>query len=121
VVCDMPEQISIGVASEWESRLPHSLAEMIGIGNLAASLGENTIAQDLSYQVWMGSTPIEIPITILFDSYESAKKDVYDPINMIMAAAQPVNMSGGLLRPPGPKRGGENYGINIRFGRMMHF
>lgn len=126
IVTDMPEELTIGVTSEWESRLPFTLSSILetALGNIGESLvkiwGENRILQEYSYQMWMGTSPIEIPLTFLFDAVTDAERDVYRPVQGLMGLVLPVN-DGTILKPPGPIRGGDNYGVTIRIGRMMMF
>jgi hypothetical protein len=131
IITDMPEQLTLGVSSEWDSRLPYSLASILdnmtaGAGSaIAGAIGMNVQSQDLSYQMWMGTTPIEIPLTLNFDHETDAQIDVFEPITKLMALQFPTNKLGGFLSPPGPLRSGQgnggDYAINIRIGRMMTF
>lgn len=130
VVTEMPEQLTLGVQADWESRLPYRLAEVFSnipvVGSIVdkgiAAFGYGPQSQDLSFQTWMGTSPIEIPLQLHFDHKTSAFEDVYKPIVALQSLAQPINGSLGMLLPPGPIRGGSGgYGINIRIGRMMIF
>lgn len=131
VICDMPEQLAIGISSEWESRLPYTLSGLLekAVGNIAQSaeavIGVSPQFQSLSFQMWTGTSPIEIPITILFDAEQSAQRDVYEPITYLQSLILPVNSSFGganILMPPGPIWGGDRgYGINIKVGKFMFF
>lgn len=134
IITDIPEQLTFGVSSEWDSRLPYSLSSIIdsataGIGGrIVDSIGWNGQNQFLSYQMWMGTTPVEIPLTLNFDHESDALVDVYEPISKLMALQFPINtwdIGGGILFPPGPLRGGQegdsDYSIHIKVGRMMHF
>lgn len=132
---DMPEQLSLAVSSEWESRLPSSLAEAWSaiapaggglVSGVTNALGANPIFKALSFQMWAGTSPIEIPLTVLFDAENSALKDVYEPIAMLQSLAMPVEASMGILSPPGPDVGlfsssDSGYGIHVKIGRMMMF
>lgn len=128
IVCDMPEQLAFGISSEWESALPYTLSGLLekAIGNIAttgaAVIGVSPVVQALSYQMWTGTTPIEIPITILFDAEESAQKDVYEPIVYLQSLALPVNGALGMLYPPGPIWAGDRgYGIHVKLGKYILF
>ena len=140
VIVDLPETISFGISSDWESLLPYSLAGAldavagkVGV-NLGAAFGAvkaaNVQSQALSFQVWMGTSPIEIPFTFQFDAKTSALEQVYKPIAYLMALTMPVNKNftdsayTNVLLPPGPALGGglvDDYSVTLRLGRMMAF
>jgi hypothetical protein len=134
ILADLPETTNLGVQSDWESPLPTTLAGLLdnvtggAASAIASSIGANPQSQALSYQMWMGTTPLEIPLTLLFDANSSGLEDVYRPITALMQMVLPVNGAGGLLYPPGPKGGltgafggREGYGVTVRIGRMMIF
>jgi len=132
---DMPEQLNIATSSDWESRLPSSIAQAwsavspLGGGATEAVtnvLGFNPIVQGLTFQMWTGTSPVEIPLTVLFDAERSGLKDVYEPIVKLQSLIFPVHNSLGLLAPPGPDVGlwsdsEGGYGIHVKIGRMMMF
>lgn len=130
IIADLPEQINIAVEGDWESPLPYQLTNMLDniIGGLSQqafqAFGANPQLQNLSYQVWMGTSPIEIPITLLFDATNSAYNDVYKPIIALMSMVLPINARNGWLVPPGPVRGnvggrGQGYGVHVRLGNII--
>ncbi len=141
IIADLPEQIGFGVTSDWESLLPYSLAGMIDqiplVGNWAkAAAGAkalNVQSQALSFQVWLGTSPIEIPLHLQFDAYSSALEEVYKPILLLESFTLPITqqnyfggLAGNILTAPGPVLGGANqmlegYGLNVRLGRQMLF
>ena len=134
ILADLPENLNLGVQSDWESPLPSTLAGMLdrvtggAASSIANAIGTSPQSQHMSYQMWMGTTPIEIPLTLQFDADKSALEDVYRPIVAIMQMVLPINGGGGLLYPPGPKGGlvgafggREGYGVTVRVGRMMLF
>jgi len=137
VQVDMPEQLALAVSSEWESRLPSTIAQAWssisplggGAGQGASNIfGWDAIHQGMSFQMWVGTTPIEIPLTVLFDAEDSGLKDVYAPIAKLQSIALPRNdrtMGNNFLVPPGPnvgiEWGGSGYGVYIKIGRMMMF
>ena len=141
---DMPEQLQIAVTSDWENRLPSSLSGLWsaaspfggGVGEgLAKATGSDAHIQALSFQMWTGTSPIEIPLTVLFDAEKAGLSDVYQPITMLQSLIFPVNTSVvgvGTLQPPGPDvglfsrsitlgYGNSGYGINVKLGRLMMF
>lgn len=134
IMADIPEQFSISVQNDFESRLPYSLADAFsripllgGVAeNIQAVSGLNAQFQDLSYQMWMGTTPLEFSLTLLFDAENSAIDDVFKPINALMGMALPGNQGVGpttVLTAPGPIRGGTSGdgSVTIRVGRMFTF
>lgn len=130
IIAEMPEQLSFGVQSDWESRLPSTLSSLLGSipligGRLEQGqnlLGLNRQFQDLSFQMWMGTSPIEIPLTLQFDAEESALNDVYRPIQALASMALP-SQRGGYLIAPGPIRGGngDDNAVTLNIGRMFTF
>lgn len=131
IITDIPEQLSIGVSSEWDSALPYKLSEILdtftaGIGGkLPGVFGIDPQQQMLSFQMWMGTTPIEIPLTLNFDHESNAQVDVFEPVTKLMALQFPISRGGGFLFPPGPLRSGKggdaDYAIHVRLGRIMYF
>lgn len=134
IICDMPEQITMATQSDWESLMNYSLAGALdaaigGSGKLIAGLASagskafNAQLQALSFQVWMGTSPIEFPLQIQFNAKKSALNDVYKPMGMLGAMVLPINKGGGVLFPPGPSIGGVagGYGVHIRLGRLILF
>jgi len=134
ILADLPETLNLAVQSDWESPLPSSLASVldnftVGIsGNLSKAIGVDPHTQAMSFQMWMGTSPIEIPLTLNFDATESALEDVYRPITALCMMALPINSAGGMLTPPGPTGGlwgavtsRQGYGVDVRVGRMMLF
>lgn len=146
VLLDMPEQISTSASSEWESRLPYNLFQNLlselPLGGLisqgAYAAGLNNIYQDLSYQMWTDSSPIEINMSLLLDAEDNAYKDVWVPLMILSGAVLPIGGdanntgSGGgllgmldrnLLRPPGPLNGDPNSegAVHLHIGKQMYF
>lgn len=125
VVTEMPEQLTSGVQSDWESRLPYSLADVFSriplVGTAVNAIGYGPQLQALSFQTWMGTSPIEIPLQLHFDHKTSAFEDVYKPVIALKTLAFPVNSGAGFLTPPGPVRASGGYGVTVRIGRMMIF
>lgn len=126
IICEMPEQITGGITSDWESLLPYKLSNLLGgaIGSLANSFAVVPQQQLTSFQSWMGTSPIELPLQLQFDAKEDAFEDVFKPIMTLKALGAPVNGSGGYLWAPGPVGFGNSvtgtgYGIDVRLGKML--
>ncbi len=119
LVADMPEQVSFSLSSEWEAKLPSSSSGMIG-GNVTGALsGSDTVIQQLTWQVWSGTTPVEIPITILFDAERSAFSEVYTPIRLLETLVLPELIGKAFMRAPGPTPLNPTGGFNVKIGRML--
>ena len=127
IVTDMPEQVGFGVSSDWESLLPYKLSDILGQGIVALAsqaapkIGLQAQSQDLSFQSWLGTSPIELPLKLEFNAQKSAVDDVYLPISLLASLAMPINGRGNTLWAPGPAQGGNgnDYSVHVRLGRMM--
>lgn len=122
LIADMPENINFTVSNAWEPRFSAGLGEINGIGDLGIRIiGENILVDEFARLMWMNTTPIEIPITLLFDAHEDAYRDVYMPMKRLEALAMP-DLKGGLLFAPGPSaRNPERGKISITLGRSWYF
>lgn len=105
VKANMPDTLSFGVASEWESRLPANLFDLANevVGTVlppgkrvldifsagAQQLyGINPILQALTHPAWNGTSPLEFNLLMLFDAEYDAAEEVIRPIiNLIQMAA----------------------------------
>jgi len=124
IIADMPEETNTAVGSEWEAMLPNSLADAsAAAGGLAKTIaGTNLVSQALSQQVWVNSSPIEIPITLQFAAVENAYKEVVQPMRALEKLALPELGIGGLLYSPGPSRGsiaGGSLEVELYIGNLL--
>jgi len=96
MLADMPEETSYAIAADYESQLPSSTGESAGlVGNLAAFFsGSHYTSDALSYQVWRASSPLEIPLVLLFNANTSCYEEVYKPMRLLEALAMPTTESG---------------------------
>lgn len=119
IVADMPEEFTTAVGSDWENRLPNSLNSIEGL--LKAGAGTSATVQITTQQVWVNSSPVEIPITLVFDAVEDAYQEVVKPIRILESMAMP-DYVGGFLYAPGPSlwRSGADYGCELFIGRQFH-
>ncbi len=124
IIADMPEEFSTSVTSEWESLMPSNLGALFGqaaenVGK--AAFGTGAVAQKLSEQIWVNSSPLEIALTMLFDAKNDAYRDVVAPMRLLEMMAMPAE-SNGILYSPGPNRGGAAGGdlsTQITVGRQF--
>lgn len=127
IIADMPEETQTAVGSEWEGLLPASLGQAGNIGNLLEAVGKGAFgsgvqAQNLTQQIWVNSSPMEIPITLQFDAENDAFNDVYAPMRLLEMMAMPREW-GGFLYSPGTNSGfgfGGDSGISVHIGRYLH-
>lgn len=145
VITDMPEQVMQAVSSSWEQRLPSDIGDLMGklpvvgpgIQKAFQASGINPTFQIGTYQTWQSSSPMEFPLTLLFDAKSDAKKEVYDPINALTTYAQPstnatgaasgsllntlLSLGGNVLFAPGPNNiNRDKYSVKLRVGRLYY-
>ena len=120
IVADMPEEVTTAVGSEWESRLPSALP---GVADIAAKtfLGSSPQIAAATQQVWVNSSPVEIPISLAFDAVTDAFEEVVKPARILESLAMP-RYANGFLFAPGPSiaGSGEDYGCELRIGRQFN-
>lgn len=101
----LPEDISFGVASSWESFSEGNLVDFVnkgkdsipvvgGVGaftyeTYARATNSNAYISSFSHQTWKGTSPLEFVIKITLSAYESAKKDVMDKLEMLTRLSLP--------------------------------
>lgn len=122
LIADMPENINFTVSNSWEPRFAAGLGEIAGALDMSIRIiGENILIDEFAKLMWMNTTPIEIPITLLFDAHTDAYEDVYRPMKMLEALAMP-DLKGGLLTAPGPSAiNPERNKTSITLGRSWYF
>jgi hypothetical protein len=112
IVANMPEEISLAAHSNWQPLFPNStLAGLVGqvssgmLGTMAARglqlSGGNALVQELTWQVWESTDPLEFSINLLFDAVTDAKKEVLIPMVTLESLVLPYGAN-GILFPPGP-------------------
>lgn len=135
IVADMPEEVTTAVGSEWEAILPSAVGDYSDlVGKVAKVSGNNAVASALTKQVWVNSSPIEFPISLLFKATSDPKNEVVDPMRVLEMLAMPAtyggilsgaaNAVGGLLVSPGPNRGkvaGGDLSLELIVGKQLHF
>lgn len=128
IIADIPEELTTAVGSEWEARLPSSIGDLPVIGGLLTGAGKlvgtNAVIQGLTKQVWVNSSPVEIPITLSFDMYKDALEDVYRPMRALEMLVMPNLGPGGLLYAPGPTGFASDFfggslACNLSIGKML--
>lgn len=144
VITDMPEQTMMAVQSSWEQRLPSDIGAFAGkipvvggaVEKALRASGINPTFQIGTYQTWQSSSPMEFPLTLLFDAKSDAKKEVYDPINSLVTYGLPstnatgaagsitnsvLSLGGNVLFAPGPNNiNREKYSVKLRIGRLLY-
>jgi hypothetical protein len=121
ITADMPEEVATAVGSEWENKLPSSLADFSAGLNSAAKniLGTSAQLQYATEQVWVNSSPIELPLTLVFDAVDKGGyEEVIRPIRVLESLTMPMIGWGGILYAPGPGSG-NSLGCIVQVGRQM--
>lgn len=125
VIADMPEETTTSLGSEWEAWFPSNGDGVVG--NAIRTLAGTALrAQIMSTQTWTNSSPVEIPLELLFDAESNPQTEVYEPMRRLEMMALP-SMSGNILYAPGPAPGlsqlYDNTGsleVELSIGRMLH-
>lgn len=122
ITADMPEQMIYTISNTWEPRFSAGLNEIIGAFDFGARLiGENILVQEFTQLMWMNTTPIEIPLTLMFDAQKSALEDVVKPMQALELLALP-DLQGSFLTAPGPSVVNPNRNKTTIFvGRAWYF
>lgn len=129
VVCRAPEDLSLQLTSDWDNAIDGgSVASVIELGAQEA-LGRSTKSQFASAQIWAGTSPINITISLEFHAEENPRQEVLNPIIELTKMALPRQSgsggSKGLFVPPGPrifnKDGTSNDNISITLGNFLQF
>ncbi len=96
VLAVMQEPIQIKVESKWDPFIPSS---MLHQGNIIAQMvtGSKTslITKASSRRLWQGSSPMTISLSLKFEAYEDAYKEVALPVKILQMIALPSDPSGG--------------------------
>lgn len=101
IIADLPEQVSIAVASDWENRLASStLGDFVAAA--PSSVGTNAAVQFATEQLWMNTSPIDIPVSLLFDAETNAFNEVHKPMTLLESLTLPTSLGNGILVTPGP-------------------
>lgn len=127
VIADIAEDFATAVGSEWEALLPNSVGDIPAVGGLLHGIGKTVLGtsallQYFSQQVWVNSSPIEIPISLSFKADKDSFEEVVAPCRALEALVMP-NMVGGILYSPGPSVGGVIGGalsVDLIVGRQLH-
>lgn len=120
LIADMSEAVNFTISNSWEPRFGAGLNEYTGDTGPRLA-GENVMIQEFSRLMWMNTTPIEIPLTIMFDQQTDAYKDVYLPMNALELLALPDNR-GIFLTAPGPSFANPNANkTSLHLGRSWYF
>ena len=119
IIADIPEEFSTAVGSEWENRLPSTLPSLLE-GFAKAVAGSSAQIQAATQQVWVNSSPIELPVSLIFDAIEDPFREVVEPIRLLESWAMP-EIAAGFLHAPGPPIWGSSrdYGCSVRVGRQF--
>ena len=124
VIADLPEELAVNAASEWENRLATSSVSAIPGGGIAAAVaGSDAIIQINTEQMWKSTSPMEIPLSLLFNHKENARLDVFEPMVKLETLVLPTLAGGGFLVTPGPLPGkaaaGTGHPVNVFIGRQL--
>jgi hypothetical protein len=119
IIADMPETTTYASASDYEQMFPASSGELSGLGSSAVQFFSGTSAtlQYLTSQIWKNNSPIEIPVSLLFDATTSALKEVYTPMRILELLSMPTKDSyvGAFLVAPNSN----NNSMFLSIGKMF--
>ncbi len=99
------ESIKLRVDSEWKSIIPTKASAIF-----MAFTGKSLISKKVSRRLWVGTSPIQISVTLKLDAVDDAKLDVVNKACFIQRLILPylqatpgsINDILQLLNPPGP-------------------
>ena len=104
VVAIKQDQTSFGTTSNWSSLIPNFLKPIV---EAATQLGGASLQNRLtSRRIWTGTSPINMSLTLTFESIVDTFKNVMEPCIRLMQMSLPSGVKWGehelVLRPPGP-------------------
>lgn len=99
IVADMPEQFNFAVASEFQARAPVTGSEGTAADTILKGFDKSLQFKSLTQQVWVSTSPVEIPLSLIFDAESSAREEVWVPGTLLEAMALPKG-SGDLVMAP---------------------
>lgn len=118
VIIDTPEQFTFAISSTWESRLPGIASAAQATRDATAGvLGLGFIHKEETRQLWQGTTPIEVSLTLNFDAKDNAYNDVFVPLMCLAGMALPEENAHNVLFPPGPTRIDSRNAIQLVVGK----
>lgn len=122
LIADMPEEVTTQVGSEWEAMLPSAIADVARIFESGGKViaGTGAVIQTNTQQIWVNSSPIEIPLTLTFEAETSGFQDVVKPIRFLEKLTMPTIAFGGTtLLSPGPNRTGGGMEVRVVIGKLL--
>lgn len=121
LIADMPEEVSTQVGSEWEALLPSAISDVSRVFDSVgkAVAGTGAVLQYNTQQVWVNSSPIEIPLSLTFEAETSGFQDVVKPIRFLEKLTMPSMWAGGILISPGPNMAGGGKEVRVVIGKLL--
>jgi hypothetical protein len=120
LTADISEQTNISIAAEYVNRTVSSTTEIGGpLGGVANFANFNALSPYGTNQIWTGSSPVEFPITILFDAYKDAYKEVWEPMSLLETLVMPVGYSFAFDQIKTMTSPAGNGDISIHIGKMF--
>ena len=104
VIARLSESFKLNLTSDWESLSSGKNGTVGALMDIGARsvFGTSLKTQILTAQTWSGNSPIEFTIPIELKAFSNVKKEVRDPMLLLMRSALPTVGNYNFLIPPGP-------------------
>lgn len=112
----LPEEVELTIEQKYEEpfqQLRNPLVEFV-----AEKFGVTTQWDVGAKFVWMGSTPIQFTLSLIFIAETSVYTDIVEPIRKLMQLSAPRPPSGNLMpmRPPVDP----DHSVSMRIGKILY-
>jgi hypothetical protein len=120
VACDLPDRFSLAVSSQFEP-VDFSL-QTVGRGAATAAniIGGNILAKEATKLIWLGTTPMEFTLPLIFDAETSSYEDVHQVYCNLQMLVLPDG-GRGFLFPPNTTRFSNNNKTTVWIGKQFWF
>lgn len=108
IVAALQDRTSLRVSSDWEPIIPRGLTGLgMRLGALTQlALGKALYTKWMTRRIWVGTSPLQMTMNLLFVSINNTKLNVMYPCmilqQLVLPSADKNAPVTGLLSPPGP-------------------